>query len=81
MVQDTMDFGEMEWPMATVDLFMQKEMCMKENGLKTKLMVMVFILTSMVADMKANGFKINNMVLELSNGLMVQNMKASMNME
>jgi hypothetical protein len=81
MDQDTMDFGEMEWLTDLVDWSMLKVMCMRENGLKIRLMAMGFILTSMAADMRANGSKINNMDLELSNGLMEQNMRDSMNME
>ena len=81
MVQDMMDFGEMEWLMALVASFMLKVMFMKVNGLKIKQMAMVCILISMVADMKVNGFRINSMVLELNNGLMERNMKVSMNLE
>jgi hypothetical protein len=80
-VQDTMVFGEMEWPTVMEDLFMLKVMFTKENGQKIKLMDMVFIHILMEADMKANGTKISSTVLELNNGQMVQNTKANMNKE
>jgi hypothetical protein len=64
MVQDMMDFGEMEWLTDLEDWFMPKAMFMKANGLKIKQMAMVSILTSMAVDMRANGSKINNMDLE-----------------
>ena len=60
---------------------MQKAMCMRENGLKTKLTGMEFTLISTVADMKVSGFKINNTDSVSSNGLMVQNMKVNMSKE
>ena len=60
---------------------MQKVMCMRENGLKTKLTGMEFTLISTVADMKVSGFKINNTDSVSSNGLMVQNMKVNMSKE
>ena len=81
MVQDTMDFGEMEWPTVMEDLFMLKVMFTKENGLKIKLMDTVFIPILMEADMKDNGFKINSMDMELNNGQMVLNMKDNMSRE
>lgn len=64
MDQDMMDFGEMEWLMDLVDWSMPKAMSMRANGLKTRLMAMGFILTSMVAGMRANGSRINSMDLE-----------------
>ena len=81
MVQDMMVFGEMEWPTVMEDLFMLKVMFTKENGLKIKLMDMVFIHILMEADMKANGTKISSTVLEQNNGLMVQNTKVNMSKE
>ena len=62
MVLDTMDFGDKEWQTDMEDLYMQKEMFMKVNGLKIKLMDSEFILISMGVDMKVTGSKINNMV-------------------
>ena len=62
MVLDTMDFGDKEWQTDMEDLYMQKEMFMRENGQKTKLMDSEFILISMGVDMKVTGSKINNMV-------------------
>lgn len=60
---------------------MQKVMFMRVNGLKIKLMVMVFTRILMEADMKDNGFKINSMDMELNNGQMVLNMKDNMSRE
>ena len=62
MVLDTMDFGDKEWQTDMEDLYMQKEMFMRVNGLKIKLMDSEFILISMGEDMKVTGYKINNMV-------------------
>jgi hypothetical protein len=62
MVLDTMDFGDKEWQTDMEDLYMQKEMFMRVNGQKTKLMDSEFILISMGVDMKVTGSKINNMV-------------------
>jgi hypothetical protein len=62
MVLDTMDFGDKEWQTDMEDLYMQKEMFMRVNGLKIKLMDSEFILISMGVDMKVTGSKINNMV-------------------
>jgi hypothetical protein len=61
MALDMMGFGDKEWRTDTEDLCMQKEMYMRENGLKIKLTVLVFILILMEVDMKVTGFKINNM--------------------
>jgi hypothetical protein len=58
---DMMVSGDKEWLMVMADLFMLKEMFMRENGLKIKLTVLVFILILMEVDMKVTGFKINNM--------------------
>ena len=58
---------------------MLKVMYTKENGVKIKQMVSVFILTTMEVDMKVNGSKINNMAMVLSNGQIVLNLKVSMN--
>ena len=81
MAQDTMAFGEMEWPMDLVDWFMRKAMSMRANGLKIRPMAMGFILISMEAGMRASGFRTNSMDLELSNGLMEPNTRDSMSME
>ena len=54
---------------------------MRANGLKIKLMAMVYTLILMVADMKDNGFKINSMDMVSNNGQMVLNMKDNMNRE
>ena len=81
MAQDTMAFGEMEWPMDLVDWSMRKAMSMRVNGLKIRPMAMGFILISMAADMRASGFRTNSMDLELSNGLMEPNTRDSMSME
>jgi hypothetical protein len=81
MAQDTMAFGEMEWPMDLVDWSMRKAMSMRANGLKIRPMAMGFILTSMEAGMRANGFRTNSMDLELSNGLTEPNTRDSMSME
>lgn len=62
MALDTMDFGDKEWQTDMEDLYMQKEMFMRVNGQKTKLMDSEFILISMGVDMKVTGSKINNMV-------------------
>lgn len=58
---DMMVSGDKEWLMVMADLFMLKEMFMRENGLKIKLTVLVFILILTEVDMKVTGFKINNM--------------------
>ena len=79
MVQGMTAFGEMEWPMVMVDLCMLKVMFMKENGLKIRLMALVFTLITMEADTKDNGFRINNTATVSNNGQMVLNMKANMN--
>ena len=60
---------------------MQKVMFMRVNGLKIKLMVMVYTRILMEADMKDNGFKINSMDMESNNGQMVLNMRDNMNRE
>ena len=71
--------GEMAWPMAMVDLFMLKEMCMKENGPKIKPMASEFTLTTMEVDTKDNGSKISNTDTVLNNGQMVLSTKVNMN--
>ena len=81
MAQDTMAFGEMEWPMDLVDWSMRKAMSMRANGLKIRPMAMGFILISMEVGMRASGFRTNSMDLELSNGLMEPNTRDSMSME
>ena len=81
MAQDTMAFGEMEWPMDLVDWFMRKAMSMRANGRKIRPMAMGFILISMEVGMRASGFRTNSMDLELSNGLMEPNTRDSMSME
>ena len=73
MVQDTMVFGRMEWPMVLADLFMLKAMFMKVSGLMTRQMVTESTLILTVQGMKATGFKISNMVGVLNNGLMEPN--------
>ena len=60
MVLDTTDSGEMAWLMARADLYMLKEMSMRENGLMIKLMDSVSTLTSTEADMKASGTRISS---------------------
>ena len=60
---------------------MQKVMFMRVNGLKIKLMAMVYTRILMEADMKDNGFKINSMDMESNNGQMVLNMRDNMNRE
>ena len=79
MAQDTMVSGEMVWPMDMVDLYMLRVMSMRENGLRTKQMVMVFTHISMEVDTRVIGYKINNMVVELNNGQMVPSMKVNTN--
>lgn len=79
MAQDTMVSGEMVWPMDMVDLYMLRVMSMRENGLRTKQMVMEFTHISMEVDTRVIGYKINNMVVELNNGQMVPNMKVNTN--
>ena len=81
MAQDTMAFGEMEWPMDLVDWSMRKAMSMRANGRKIRPMAMGFILISMEVGMRASGFRTNSMDLELSNGLMEPNTRDSMSME
>lgn len=81
MDRGTMDSGETEWLMDMDDLFMPKEMFMRENGLRTKLMDLVFTLTIMVVDMKDSGFKINNMDMVSNNGQMEPNMRVNTNKE
>ena len=78
---DMMDSGEMEWPMAMDVLSMLREMYMRENGLKTKLMASEYILTIMEVDTKANGFRINSMGMVLNNGQMEPSMKVNMSKE
>jgi hypothetical protein len=80
-VQGTTDSGETEWPMDMEDSFMQRVMCMKENGLKTKLMAMEYIRILMEVDTRVNGSKISNMDLVLSNGLMVLSTRDSTSKE
>ena len=79
MALDMMGFGDKEWRTDTEDLCMQKEMYMRENGLKIKLMDSEFILILMEVDMRVIGSKINNMVLGLNNGLMELNTKDNTN--
>jgi hypothetical protein len=81
MDRDTMDSGEMEWPMGMVVWFTLRAMSMKENGPKTKQMVTVYILTLMEAGMRANGSQISNTEVALKNGQMVPNTKASTSKE
>lgn len=63
------------------DSFMQRVMCMKENGLKTKLMAMEYIRILMEVDTRVNGSKISNMDLVLSNGLMALSTRDSTSKE
>ena len=58
---DTMDFGDKEWRTDMEDWYMQKEMYMRVNGQKIKLMDSEYILILMEVDMKDTGSKINNM--------------------
>lgn len=79
MALDMMGFGDKEWQTDMEDLYMQKEMYMRENGLKIKLMDLEFTLILMEVDMRVTGSKINNMVLALNNGLMELNTKDNTN--
>lgn len=73
--------GEMVWLMAMEDLSTQKEMSMRENGPRIKLMDTVYTPISMAVDTRANGSKISSMDSELSNGPMVPSTRANTNKE
>mgnify|MGYP006891261739 CR=1 FL=1 len=79
MEADTMDSGEMEWPMDKADSYTQREMSTKENGQTIKQMVLVCTPISMEADMKGNGTKTSSMALESNNGQMVPSTKVNTN--
>ena len=68
-----MDFGETGWQMDMEGSCMLKEMSMRVNGQKIRLMDMVFILILMEVDTKDNGTKISSTAMELNNGQMVPN--------
>lgn len=59
----------------TVDLYMQKEMSMKETGSKTRLMVLEFTHTIMDLSSLEIGFWINSKDSEKNSGQMVHSMK------
>lgn len=81
MAQGMTASGKMEWPMATEDLFMPKEMSTRESGLMTKLMDMEYTLILTDPGTKVNGSKISNTATVSSSGLMVPSTRAHMNKE
>jgi hypothetical protein len=67
MAQDMMDFREMEWQMVLVKWSMLTAMSMKVDGLKIRVMVMGFIVTSIAVIIRVNGSGVNSLYLEKIN--------------
>ena len=79
MVPSIKECGQMAKQQEKVNLYMLMVMFMMVSGKKIKLVVMVFIFTTMERNMKVNGLKTINMVMESKNGLMVAAMKECTN--
>ena len=81
MDPDMMDSGETEWPMATEDSSMPKEMSTRANGLRIRLKAMVSTHTSTAAGTRDNGSRISSTDLVSSNGPMEPSTRVNMSKE
>ena len=72
---NTKVFGKTTKLRVLEDSFLQMEMCIKENGSKTKLMAMVNIFMLKVQHTKAAGLKTNKKEMAKSSGQTIHTMK------
>ena len=80
MDQFTRDIGKTIKLTEEVDLSMQMETCMKENGKMTKPMVSGNIITMTVHIMRDTGRKTDNMAMVRKDGLMEHSMRVTIKM-